>query len=89
MGTIEISLKTIPIKAYNLVGLVKQYYRLIRHIYKIISVELPDIDKEMVLQIAFKAINNTTRPDGLISTLLIFGMYLKIIKLNILAAIVT
>jgi hypothetical protein len=36
---------------------------------------MPDINKDMVLQIAFKAINNTTGPDRLVPTLLVFGAY--------------
>ncbi len=34
---------------------------------------------------AFKAINNSTRPNGLIPTLLVFRAYLKIIKSDILS----
>ena len=37
------------------------------------------LNKEVILQIAIKAINNIIRPDKLILTLLVFGLYLKII----------
>ena len=37
------------------------------------------LNKEVILQIAIKAINNTIRPDKLMLTLLVFGLYLKII----------
>ena len=32
---------------------------------------------------AFKALNNFTSPNGLISTLLVFGAYLRLINTNI------
>ena len=44
-------------------------------IYKIISSELKGASKELTLQIAVKAINNSASPDRLISILLIFSTY--------------
>ena len=44
-----IKVKEVPIKAYNSVRKVKQYYALLRHIYKIISLELEDTSKELTL----------------------------------------
>jgi len=45
-------------------------------------VELLDIGKDMALQITFKAINNSTGPNSLIPTLLVFRAYLYIVKSN-------
>ena len=52
--------------------------------YQIITVEIPDIDKDIVLQMAFKAINDTIGPNGLVPILLVFGIYPRIIKLDAL-----
>jgi len=38
------------------------------------------LDKEIILQIAIKAINDIIRPDKLMLMLLIFKLYLKIIN---------
>ena len=38
-------------------------------------VEIRDIDKDIALQMAFKEINDSTGPDGLIPTLLVFSAY--------------
>jgi hypothetical protein len=46
-------------------------------------VELPDISKDMALQMAFKAINDSTGPDSLIPTLLVFGAYLYIMESDV------
>ena len=46
------------------------------------------ISKDIALQMALKAINNSIGPNSLIPTLLVFGVYLYIIKFNILNPIV-
>ena len=38
---------------------------------------------------AFKAINNTASPNRLVSTLLVFGVYPQIVKLDALLPLVT
>jgi len=70
-----IKVKEVPIKAYNSVRKVKRYYALLRRAYKIISLELEDASKELTLQIAVKAINDSAGPDGLIPILLVFSAY--------------
>ena len=72
-----------PIKAYNLVGIIKCYYSPLHRIYRIIIAELLDIGKNIALQIAFKVINNFIGPNSLIPILLVFGTYLYIIEFNI------
>jgi hypothetical protein len=68
------------VKAHNSISIVKRYYGLIRRAYQIIVSEIPELDKDMALQMAFKAINNSAGPDGLVPTLLVFGAYLKMIE---------
>jgi hypothetical protein len=48
----------VPIKAHNSVKIVECYYGPLYYIYHIIIAELLDINKDMALQIAFKAIND-------------------------------
>jgi hypothetical protein len=62
--------------------MVKRYYSPLCRIYHIITAELPDISKDIALQMAFKAINNFIGPNSLIPTLLVFGAYLCIVKSN-------
>ena len=71
-----------PIKAHNLIKMIKYYYSPLRRIYYIITAELLDISKDIALQMAFKIINDFTGPDGLIPTLLVFRAYLHIVKSN-------
>ena len=48
----------------------------LRRVYKIISLELKGTSKELTLQIAIKAVNNSTSLDRLVPILLVFGAYL-------------
>ena len=71
-----ITTKTVPVEAHWSIGKVEHYYAVLRRVYQIISEELPDLDKEMALQMAVKAVNNTTGLNGLIPTLLVFSAFL-------------
>ena len=44
-------------------------------VYKIISLKLKSVSKELTLQMAIKAINNFASLDGLILILLVFSTY--------------
>ena len=70
-----IKIKEVPVKVYNSVKKVEQYYILLCHIYKIISLKLKSASKKLTLQIAIKAVNNFTGPNKLIPILLVFGAY--------------
>ena len=69
-----------PVKAYNSVRMVERYYSPLRRIYRIITIELLDIGKDIALQMAFKAINDSAGPNGLIPTLLVFRAYPHIVE---------
>jgi hypothetical protein len=72
--------KGVLVKAYNSIGMVKRYHGPIRRAYQIIVSEIPELNKDIALQMAFKAINDSAGPDSLVPTLLVFGAYLKIIE---------
>ena len=84
-----IKVRIIPIKAHNLVGIVERYYGLIRRAYSIITTEIPDISKDMALQMAFKAINDIAGPNRLVLTLLVYSAYPRIAKYDPLLLLVT
>ena len=72
---IGITTKTVLVEAYWLIRKVKYYYIVLHCIYQIVSKELPNLNKEMVLQIAVKAINNIAGLNGLVLTLLVFSTF--------------
>ena len=82
--SIAIEIKEVPVEAYNSVGLVKRYHAPLRRSYEIIQDELKDehIDKEIVLQMAVKAVNDSAGPNGIIPTLLVFGAYPRLTEID-------
>jgi hypothetical protein len=79
-----IKVKKVPVEAYNSVGLVERYHALLRRAYEILKAELKDehINKEMILQMAVKAVNDSARPDRIVPTLLVFGSYLRMTEMD-------
>ena len=73
-----IEVKEVPVEAHNSIKKVEQYHALLYCVYKIISLELEDVSKKLILQMAVKAINNSAGLDRLIPTLLVFGAYPQI-----------
>ena len=72
--------RSVPVEAHNSIGIVERYHAPVRRALKIIRQELPDISKESALQMAFKAINDTAGPDGIVPTLLVFGAYPRLVE---------
>ena len=67
--------KCVPVEAHHSIGIVERYHRPLRRAYEIITKELPQVAKQIVLQMAVKATNDTAGPDGLVPTLLVFGTF--------------
>jgi hypothetical protein len=83
--------KTVLVKAHWSISLVKRAYLMLHRVYQIIIKELQGLDttKELNLQIAVKAVNNTAGPNSLVLTLLVFGAYPRISTLNPSAPTIT
>jgi hypothetical protein len=78
--TIDIEIKEVLVEAYNSVGKVKRYHAPLRRVYQILGIELPNTPKELILQMAIKAVNDLVGPDGIVPTLLVFGAYPRMTK---------
>jgi len=71
----SIEIQEVPVEAHNSVGKVERYHGPLRRAFNILKSELPDLDDELILQMAVKAVNDTAGPDGIVPTLLVFGAY--------------
>jgi len=80
-----ISIKGVPVKVYNSIRMVERYYSLLWRAYQIIITEIPNINKEIGLQMAFKVINNLASPKGLVPILLVFKAYPQMVKSDALS----
>ena len=77
-----IIVKNVPVEAYHSIGLVERYHRPLRHVYTIITTEIPGIEPELALQMSFKALNNSVGPNDLVPTLLLFGVYPRMTEMD-------
>ena len=68
--------------------MVEQYHAPLWRVYIIICKELKGkgIDKDVILQIAVKVVNDIARLDGIVLTLLVFGAYPRMVEMDPLAA---
>jgi len=69
--------------------MVERYYSPLQQAYQIITTEIPKISKDIALQMAFKAINDTASLEGLVPILLVFRAYPQMVKLDALLPLVT
>jgi hypothetical protein len=68
-----------PVEAHWAVGKVERLHAPLRRAYDILTQEIGHItDKETILQMAVKALNDTAGPNGIVPTLLVFGAYPRI-----------
>jgi hypothetical protein len=76
-ATLGITTEAVPIEAAHSIGLVERYHIPLRRAYDIISSELngKPVSRDIRLQMAVKAVNDTAGYDGLIPTLLVFGAF--------------
>jgi len=61
---------------------------MVRRAYKIIIAEIKGINKDVVLQMAFKVINDTVGLDGIVPILLVYGALPRISEYNPLSPLV-
>jgi hypothetical protein len=81
MGT---KIKIVPVEAHNSVGIIERYHSPIQCAYLIITAEINRINKDTALQMAFKAINNSAGPDGIVLILLVYDALPQITEYNAL-----
>jgi hypothetical protein len=79
-----IEVKEVLVESHSSVGLVERYYTLLHYAYEILKGELNDeqIDKDMILQMAVKAVNDSAGLNGLVPTLLVFGAYPQLTEMD-------
>lgn len=77
-----ITVKNVPVETHHSIGLVERYHGPRRRVYTIITAEIPGIEPDLALQMAFKALNDTAGPNELVPTLLVFGAYPRLTEMD-------
>ena len=77
-----ITTTSVPVKVHWLIGMVERYHAVLRRAYNVIAADLQrcGLNKETILQMAVKAINDTPGPNSLVPTFLVFGAYPRMSK---------
>ncbi len=78
----SIIVKIVSIETHHSIEMMKRYHESLRRTYSIISTEISEIDSELILQMTFKVINDSIELNDLISTLLVFDVYFRMIEMN-------
>jgi len=84
--TMAVIVKEVPVEAHNSVGLVERYHTPLRRAFEIFQED--GFNREVALQMAVKVVNDIVGPDRLILTLLVFGVYPRIIKQSLLSPLI-
>jgi hypothetical protein len=82
-SNMRVLVKTVFIETHHSIEMMKRYHDSLRRIYLIIAIEISDIDFEIVLQMTFKALNDSIEFDELILILLVFEIYSRMIEMNV------
>lgn len=80
--SMAVTTKCVPVEAHWSVGIVERCHATLRRAYEIIKAELPATSKEIALQMAVKAVNDSSGPEGLVPTLLVFGAFPRMTELD-------
>ena len=85
----KITVRNVLVEAHHSIDQMKRYHGPFRRIYIIIATEILDIDSELALQMAFKAINDSVESNGLMLTLLMFDVYLRMTESDASSSTIT
>ena len=84
----SIIINIISIKAHYSIKMIKRYHGSLRRIYIIIILKIPSIEKNLTLQMIFKTFNDSIKSNDLMSTLLIFNAYFRMIDSDASSSII-
>jgi hypothetical protein len=85
----SIIIKNVLVETHHSIEMIERYHELLRRVYSIIIVEISNINLELTLQMTFKTINDSIDLNELVSTLLIFNVYSRMIESDVSSLIIT
>jgi hypothetical protein len=88
VDNMSIIVKIVSIETHHSIEMMKRYHESLWRAYSIITIEISEIDSELILQMTFKIINDSIEFNDLISTLLIFEIYFRMIEMNVSSSII-
>jgi hypothetical protein len=77
------------VEAYHLIRKLERYYTIIQKAYNCITTKILRLNREMALQMSFKATNDSVSLNRLVLTLLVYSAYPQITEYNPPSFIIT
>lgn len=74
----DVKLTLSGVESHNSLGVRERYHDYLRKVYTKVRDDLPNIDLEYSLKLAVNTMNDTAEQDGLVLTLLVFGVMPRI-----------
>jgi len=71
---VGIKLKLSGVESHNSIGSGERYHAPLRRLYNKIRFSIPNLEMQLCLRLALKAMNDTMNPEGLVPSLLVFGV---------------
>lgn len=81
-SNMSVIIKNTLVEVYHSISIIKRYHGFLQQVYLIINTKIPGIKPDLVLQMFFKAINNSESSNKLVPILLVFSAYLRMTKLD-------
>jgi hypothetical protein len=85
----SIKIKIVSIESHHSIEMIERYHESLRRVYVIIVFEILDIDSNSILQMTFKTLNDSTDFNDLVSILLVFDAYSRMIEMNVSSSTIT
>jgi hypothetical protein len=85
----SIKIKIVLIEFHHSIKIIERYHDSLRRVYIIIVFEIFNIDSKSILQLTFKALNDSTDFNDLVSILLMFDTYSRMIEMNVSFSTIT
>ncbi len=85
----SIKIKIVSIEFYHSIKMIERYHDSFRRVYVIIVFEILDIDSNSTLQMTFKILNDLIDFNDLVSILLVFDTYARMIEMNVSSSTIT
>ncbi len=85
----SIKINIVSIETHHSIDIIERYHDSLRRMYAIIIAKISDIDSNSILQMTFKALNDSTELNDLIFILLVFDAYSRMIEMNAFSSTIT
>ncbi len=79
----KIRINIVFVETHHSINMIERYHESLRRIYAIIVAKIFEINSNLILQMSFKTLNDSTNLNDLIFTLLVFDVYFRMMKMNV------